>query len=251
MQVDRRAALTGLGACPACAAAARAAEAPHWSWTGADGPEHWGTLDPSYKTCGAGTQQSPVDLRDAIRAFMPRLRIGWRPEAYTVVNSGRTIQANAERGSTLAIGRQRYELKQFHFHAPSEHALKGRRFAMEAHFVHAQESTGRLAVIGVFMRAGGRNDAFTAIMEAAPKAAGAGQALEAPVDPRQFLPQNSAVFRYRGSLTMPPCSEIVEWSVYDRPIAVAAADIAAFEALYPMSARPLQPINRRYILIGR
>ena len=46
-----------------------------------------------------------------------------------------------------------FELKQFHFHHPSEHALSGERTAMEAHFVHANEA-GKLAVVGVLMKAG-------------------------------------------------------------------------------------------------
>ncbi|MGB7887749.1 MAG: carbonic anhydrase family protein, partial [Xanthobacteraceae bacterium] len=49
----------------------------------------------------------------------------------------------------------------------------------------------------------------------------------------------------------PPCSETVTWIVYNQPISVAEADIAAFKAIFPMDARPLQRLNRRYLLIGR
>ena len=34
------------------------------------------------------------------------------------------------------------ELLQFHFHTPSEHAVNGKRYAMEAHLVHRNRSTG-------------------------------------------------------------------------------------------------------------
>jgi len=51
-----------------------------------------------------------------------------------------------------------------------------------------------------------------------------------------------------GSLTTPPCSEVVEWLVLTDPIQVAAADVAGFAKLYPMNARPAQKDNRRYVL---
>ena len=51
-----------------------------------------------------------------------------------------------------------------------------------------------------------------------------------------------------GSLTTPPCAEIVEWLVLTDPIAVAEADVATFAKLYPLNARPVQKDNRRYVL---
>ena len=48
-------------ACPLCARAF-AADAPHWSYEGATGPEHWGDLEADFHTCEIGTQQSPINL---------------------------------------------------------------------------------------------------------------------------------------------------------------------------------------------
>jgi carbonic anhydrase len=48
--------------------------------------------------------------------------------------------------------------------------------------------------------------------------------------------------RYKGSLTTPPCSEVVEWNVFAAPVAVAPSDIERFKESFPMNARPLQPI---------
>src|SRR5260370_1015515 len=83
----------------------------------------------------------------------------WKPQAYKIVNNGHTIQANAAPGSTLTIGKDTYNLVQFHFHAPSEHSIGGKRAAMEVHFVHAGPD-GRLAVVGVLMNAGRKNAPF-------------------------------------------------------------------------------------------
>ena len=39
-------------------------------------------------------------------------------------------------GSWLSAGGREWQLLQWHFHAPSEHARGGARQAMEAHLVH-------------------------------------------------------------------------------------------------------------------
>jgi carbonic anhydrase len=248
MLLSRRRFSLGLLTCPLCAVAAQAADAPHWEYEGQGGAEKWGELNESFKACGFGSEQSPIDLTDSIKATLDPLKFDWKPQAFKIVNNGHTIQANATPGSTLTIGKEAYNLLQFHFHAPSEHAVNGRRFAMEVHFVNAAPD-GRLAAVGVFMQPGRKNAAFAAIIQAAPRTEGE-KTLGEPVDPRQFLPASKALFRYKGSLTTPPCSEVVDWNVFEQPIEVADADIKAFQAIFPMNARPLQPRNRRFLLRG-
>jgi carbonic anhydrase len=48
-----------------------------------------------------------------------------------------------------------------------------------------------------------------------------------------------------GSLTTPPCTENVTWYVLKTPIQLSADEIARFARLYPMNARPVQPLNGR------
>jgi carbonic anhydrase len=244
----RRSFLTGLIACPTCAALARAEEHPHWSYEGTTGPSAWGKLEADYGACALGTQQSPIDLTGAVKAQIQPLIFNWKPQAFSVVNNGHTIQANVAPGSTLTLDGQRYELKQFHFHTPSEHTINGKRFQMEAHFVHA-DASGLLAVVGVLMRPGKVNPAFKAIMAAAPTKAGK-PLISTQLDPNQFLPKDRALFRYEGSLTTPPCAETVNWNVFAKEIEAASSDMDAFHALFAMNARPLQPVNRRFLLRG-
>ena len=47
--------------CPLCARAA-VADAPHWGYEGATGPEHWGDLSADFRTC-AERQRYPVGSR--------------------------------------------------------------------------------------------------------------------------------------------------------------------------------------------
>jgi carbonic anhydrase len=249
MALDRRGFLCGLLACPACAAAAGAAEpGHHWTYEGEAGAAKWGELEPGFKACAVGSEQSPIDLTGARRAAVDAVTLDWKPHAFKIVNNGHTIQADAAAGHGMMLAGDRFELKQFHFHTPSEHALDGKRLAMEAHFVHA-DAHGRLAVIGVFLTPGRANPAFAAIMAAAPKKEGE-HALDKPLDIEVLLPTSRSLFRYEGSLTTPPCSEVVAWNVYEQPIEVAQKDIDAFKALFPMNARPLQARNRRFLLKG-
>lgn len=247
MKINRRTLLAGLAACPVCAGAARAADQAHWTYEGHGGPQEWGKLEQGFAACAVGTQQSPINLEGAVRAESAGPVLPWKPLAYKVVNNGHTIQADVTGdGGTATQGGKTYALKQFHFHAPSEHAIDGQRTAMEAHFVHAAPEGG-LLVVGVFMKPGAANAAFSSVMAAAPRKPGE-KVMGAPVDPAGLLPAARGTYRYEGSLTTPPCSEIVDWNVLASPLEVAQADIDAFRAIFPMNARPLQAVNRRFLL---
>lgn len=245
--LHRRKFIAGLMACPICAAAAQAAGGAHWEYEGPHGPSSWGEVDPAYGSCSIGCAQSPIDLSGAIPAKIAHLSLAWKPQALTIQNNGHTIQADALPGSFATIGKERYELTQFHFHTPSEHALDGVRAEMEVHFVHASADRKSFAVVGAFFNPGATNVAFAQIMKVAPTHEGSVQ-LGEPLDPALLVPKEGALYRYEGSLTTPPCAETVLWNVYTAAVPVAATDIAAFKKIFPNNARPLQPRNRRYLL---
>jgi carbonic anhydrase len=236
----------GLAFCPLCAARSLAAEA-HWSYEGVGGPDKWAEIDPDNGVCSAGSQQSPVDLGDAIKAQLPPLKIFWDKRAETIVNNGHTIQVNIGDSSILSLGNTNYRLLQFHFHRPSEHLVGGKSFPMEAHFVHANVANS-LAVIGVLMTGGKANAVFNKVVSTMPDKEGPPVKADPAIDPAGLLPVKRDYIRYSGSLTTPPCSETVDWLVLTDPIQVADADIARFAKLYPMNARPVQKVNRRFIL---
>ena len=219
----------------------------HWSYGGDTGPDRWGGLDPSFAVCDSGVQQSPVDLAGAIPAGGGGLEIQWRPTDGEVVDNGHTIQVNMGAGSSITLEGRQFSLVQFHFHLPSEHTVDGASSPMEVHFVHQAEE-GDLAVIGVFMDAGEAHAATQAIWDAIPGVDEAPAPL-AEIDPNAFLPEGRGYFRYAGSLTTPPCSEVVSWVVMTESIAVSQAQVDVFAALYPMNARPVQPLHRRFILL--
>src|SRR5579871_3000472 len=145
--------MAGLAACPTCLAEARSSSAESAHWTYADA-QNWGA-DGAYPACSIGGEQSPIDLTAAVRAEIEPPILSWRPQAFPIANNGHTIQADVSPGSFATSAGHRYELQQFHFHTPSEHALDGRRSAMEAHFVHVGDG-GNLMVVGTFLEGGGK-----------------------------------------------------------------------------------------------
>jgi len=240
----------GLALCPLCGATGFGEEThagSHWSYEGATGPDKWGSLDAANSMCSTGAQQSPLDIVGSLSARQPVLNIGWKKPPDTMVNNGHTIQLDFGEGGTLHVGDRRYELAQFHFHHPSEHRVNGKGFSMEAHFVHAGVAGG-LAVVGVFMVPGKSNAVFNKIVSTMPSEEGPPIPADPVIDPNGLLPARRAYYRYEGSLTTPPCSETVDWLVLADRIEVAEADIARFAKLYPLNARPVQNLNRRFIL---
>jgi len=237
--------MAALALCPLCTSNGRA-EGAHWSYEGGAGPDHWGDVDAASKVCTAGSQQSPIDISGAVKSQLPKLDISWSKAADTILNNGHTIQLNLEKGGTLKIAGDSYSLLQFHFHRPSEHLIDGKNFPMEVHFVD-RNASGGLAVIGVLMNAGNANPTFNKIVSTMPAKEGSVKA-DAAIDPSKLLPAGRAYYQYAGSLTTPPCSEVVNWLLLREPISVAKADIDAFAKLYPMNARPAQKANRRFVL---
>ena len=219
----------------------------HWTYQGEAGDAHWGELSPAFKACEFGTEQSPIDLANAITAEPGNADIVWQPMPLRIINNGHTIQVNATPGSFCSIGGTRYELQQFHFHHPSEHLLSGKRFDLECHFVH-RSAAGGLAVIGVFVRPGVTNPALQPIWSAMPRQEGPELDAGVRIDATALLPAERGSFRYMGSLTPPPCSEGITWTVFHNAIEAAPEQIRQFAALFANNARAVQMRNRRYLL---
>jgi len=89
---------------------------------------------------------------------------------------------------------------------------------------------------------------FAKVVATMPPAEGPTVKADSGIDPNGLLPTKFGYYLYSGSLTTPPCSETVDWMLLTNPIEVAETDIAAFATLYPMNARPVQKLDRRFVL---
>ena len=232
---------------------ARADGAAAWSYEGATGPEHWGSLDPSYTACADGSVQSPINIVGATNKAMANPKIAYVKSEVSVVNNGHSVQASAMSGSSISVGRVQSDLLQMHFHSPAENIIAGQRAPVEAHFVH-MSADGKLTVIGVRLRVGSQRNAAWQPMVRAVRLAHMQMPSEVSVMTTTFnwgamLPKDLRSYRFAGSLTTPGCTEGVSWIVMKQPVLLSASQIAAFKAAYSANARPRQPINGRPITL--
>lgn len=218
-----------------------------WSYEGHSGPETWGVLSPDFRTCSTGDQQSPIDLASPIETELTEFEFYWNADDWRVHNTGHGVAVKGKNPGFALLGDERWELQGVNFHAPSEHTMRGIRYPMEVHFVH-ENADGEVAVIAVFLKGGGRNDSFEAIMADAPLQAGETPGRLGHMSLAELLTDPGDVMRYHGSLTTPPCTQNVMWTVLTDPLVVSDAAILAYTSMYPNSARPLQPTNRRFVL---
>jgi len=231
-----------------CASAGHGAD--NWSYGGATGPVKWGTLDKQFVECKLGQHQSPIDIPDARarKGDLPGLLFNYRPSPLAIVDNGHTVQVNYAPGSFVTVAGTRYELVQFHFHKPAEEKISGKGHDMDVHLVH-RGPDGKLAVVAVLLDAGKPNPLIRTLWDNVPKEKGKEAVLDAvKINAVELLPPNKGYYTFAGSLTTPPCSEDVTWFVLKTPVTLSADEIARFGRLYPMNARPIQPVNDRDIL---
>lgn len=238
---------------------AEQARPAHWGYEGEHGPAKWGSLDPAYAVCDKGKEQSPIDIAKAGAGTANPWTINYRPTSLKIVHhehvvdivdNGHTIQVNVDEGSTLTTSKNTYQLKQFHFHTPSEHRVEGKSFPMEVHFVH-QSADGNFAVVGALFVEGLGNENLAKLIANFPK--GKGDTVRIPeikLDLHLQLPANTAAYTYMGSFTTPPCTENVEWLVFRDPVLASREQLNAFAARLSPNNRPVQPLNERSIANG-
>ena len=219
-----------------------------WGYTGQEKPENWGSLSAEYQVCSTGFQQSPIDLKQAIDSELSSLEIEYQKIPLNILNNGHTIKISVHSENTLTFDGTSFKLLEFHFHHPSEHKVAGKSYPMEIHLVHQSEA-GELAVLGIFLKEGQQNLALKSIWDAMPAKEQPEKHISgAAIDLMQFLPASRSTYRYFGSLTTPPCSEVIRWIVFDEAIEVSKAQIDRFEQIFPLNARPVQPLNHRFLL---
>ena len=224
---------------------------PHWSYSGANAADKWGSLDNEFAACGVGQRQSPIDIRRTVKADLPPIQFAYKPIPLSIVDNGHSIKVDTPDAGGITVDGESYELVQFHFHKPSEEKINGKAYDMVVHLVH-QAKGGKLAVIGVLMEAGKEQKLIRTLWTHLPLEQ------EKPVvrddvkiDPTQLIPPKPGYYTFLGSLTTPPCSEGVLWLVMKTPIQVSKEQLASFSTVYKNNVRPIQPTNGRVIKESR
>lgn len=229
----------------------------HWGYAGEDGPPAWASLSAVYALCGDGKAQSPINIvkTDAKGGAnwkfdykTTSLHIAHNEHMEDIIDNGHTIQITVDEGSVFTFGDKTYNLKQVHFHTPSEHTLDGQHAPMEMHMVH-QAADGTLAVVAAFIQEGKTpNENFSKIIANLPNAKGETRHVaDSNLDLKMHLPKDNFAYHYVGSLTTPPCSEGVQWLVLGNPVYLTAEQVQAFSSRIGPNNRPTQGLNERQV----
>lgn len=216
------------------------------------GPENWGDL-PESKACRVGKFQSPIDIQDKILQELPqlgKLKTDYKSAAAVLKNRGHDVMVEwNDVPGKLDINGSYYELVQCHWHTPSEHTLNGTKFDVELHAVH-QNSNGDRAVIGVFYKIG-KPDPFLSKILKHIKSIGDKNIDVGKINPKDLKFGTKKYYRYMGSLTSPPCTEGVIWTIVKKVRTISEEQLQILkEAVHPgfeMNARPIQELNGRQV----
>lgn len=221
-----------------------------------------------YPICGTGRSQSPININSStvvVRGSDNFIgRTAWHPLAgLRVANSGKSLWVNNEQmGYVMLVGRDGYpsyyQLTQFNLHMPSEHMVDGRQFAAELSIAHKSQKTvysldAKDVLITTFFFSVGktRNPLLDQLLGQAPTKPGQWAQTNTPVDLLRSLGPalEGNFYRYNGSITAPPCAEMVKYFVFERALNMGQDQWLAFKAMFPspMNNRPAQPLYGRSV----
>jgi carbonic anhydrase len=227
--------------------------AADWNYYGKTGPLGWGKLDPSFKACSDGREQSPLDIRKThLNKSLQPIEFHYLTGTETVENNGRTIVVHVNPGSYIVANGTRYDLVQYEFRHPSEEAVKGKLTDMSVQFLH-KSAEGKLAIISVrmVMNQDAPNAILATLFADLPHKQGETEKIKELVNPGGLLPGNRSYWTYMGSLTTPPCTEGVRWFVMKQPITLSQTQLMKYTWMFHVNTRPFQDANGRKIEASR
>ncbi len=217
----------------------------HWAYHGIEGPDHWAILTPHFSSCEAGAHQSPVNIpMSRTSPSRGELSLDYQSTMVKMVNNGHTIQVNVGLGSMALVNGRPYKLRQLHFHEPSEHRWNGKLLTMELHLVH-QDPSGHVVVAAVPIELGAENTTLATFWNQLPTTVGVPFLAKGDFNPEDLIPEARHFVSYEGSLTTPPCTEGVQWIVFQQPIQISARQIEQFLEVCGDNARPIQALQGR------
>lgn len=217
------------------------------------GPKRWGHINPNWTVCDNGKLQSPIDLLDKRVQVFPnlgKLQRDYKPAPATVKNRGHdvTVRWKGDAGK-ININGTYYKLLQCHWHSPSEHTFNGSRYKLELHVIHLS-SKGAIAVVGITYKYG-RSDPFLAKLIHHINSLGKEEKDLGIVNPGDIKFGSRKYYRYIGSLTVPPCTEGVIWTIVKKVRTVSREQVRILkEAVndgFEANARPTQEVGARSV----
>ncbi|XP_047979084.1 alpha carbonic anhydrase 7-like [Salvia hispanica] len=222
------------------------------------GPRNWGKLKKEWGACNNGNLQSPIDISDKrvkIISKTENTKVYYKVGNAILKNRGHDIQIEWSGGAgSLFINGINYPLRYAHWHSPSEHTINGRRYDMELHLVHLSTNPNlknRIAVVGILYKIGTPDPILSKIMSNISSIVDNkdDESALGMMDPNDIQIGSERFYRYLGSLTTPPCTEGVIWTLNKKVKTVSRKQVRLLrEAVHDYAeenARPLQTRNNR------
>lgn len=221
-------------------------------YTGDSGPAFWAEIDPAWDACaGAGGEQTPINIGSVVAdPSLDPLDLDLHATPVELLNNGHAIEQEYEAGSSIVVGGVTYDLLQFHFHTLSEHTVRRAQSPMEMHAVFKDTISGDLVVVGTFFNLGPESHFLGELITAGLPEKEGDHTTGGEIDVADVLTPaaTSSYYTYSGSLTTPPCSEIVTWYVLKRPQTMSRDQFVAFREIMGNNFRPIQPRMGRIVL---
>jgi carbonic anhydrase len=239
----------------------------HWSY---DDPPQWSKYFPS----AGGSSQSPIDINstNTVGESYPLFIFSSKynsNELFKLINNGHQVAATlaehtygqSEKDLWVTGGglTGKFFFVNFHLHwgrndrHGSEHEIDGQRFPAEAHFVFKNNQNEQLAVFAFLFTVAGQwdeeNTEWEKYADAASQLFNVNDTINCTFNLSQLMKANERqFFRYSGSLTTPPCTEGVTWTIFTNPIPIAEKSLNQLRKnIMKKVYRPVQPINNRKI----
>jgi len=226
----------------------------------------WGTNYPGWEICGAGTKQTPINLKKPCRFGGPTVEKGPPLGANysmaltgpTLTNNGNALDFEAAWGTLTTPDGAEWEAGSFHFHTPSEHTVDGKAAVAEMHIVnspagasllaaHASGGEGAYSVVGILFDVGAENRCLKQAFSELTKASCTRNLTNFDLDDCFYQQLTGDYWFYSGSLTTPPCTEGVKWFVMKNRATVSKQQLKVLQSTYLNNARPVQPVNGREV----
>jgi carbonic anhydrase len=215
-----------------------------WSYGAFNGPPFWAQEIP--QSCAQpappapATQQSPITIAGTFTQISDQITFNYNSppsgQSEYVVYNNYAVEVEAQNGqtmnSTVTYENDTYTLQNVHFHFPAEHAtpeIPSGQAVVEVHFVN-KDASGNVLVIAILGKIGNTNGTIGTIWGSLPSSYGGHGAVS--INPIKLTPDEGAgdttklnYYKYKGSLTVPPCTGGVTWLVLKRYIQVSQAQL--------------------------